>query len=112
MTLLRLIRAMDPIAVELAGSRFGQVAVPDLIGLLGQADALQLAPTATIEEAQLDGLGRLGEQGEVDAGAVVAGPQGVGASRPHLDVVGQGGQARGARRTGGHGRISEGRTDL
>ena len=37
--LRRLVRAVDAIAVELAGPHVGQVAVPDHVGLLGQRDA-------------------------------------------------------------------------
>ena len=44
--------------------------MPDLVGALAQRDALQLAPAARVEEAQLDLLGVLGEQREVDALAV------------------------------------------
>src|SRR4029079_1785453 len=70
MALLRLIRTVHAIAVELAGPRFGQVAMPDLIGLLAQRDALQLAPPAIIEQAQLDAIRKLREQREVDPLAV------------------------------------------
>ena len=38
----RLVRAMDAVAVELAGQHVGQVGVPDHVGLLGQRDALRL----------------------------------------------------------------------
>jgi len=44
--------------------------VPDQIGLLAQFDALHLAPSAGIEQAQLDAFGVFGEEGEVDALAV------------------------------------------
>src|SRR4029078_2112101 len=70
MALLRLIRTVHAIAVELAGPRFGQVAMTDVIGLLAQRDALQLAPPAIIEQAQLDAFRMLREQREVDALAV------------------------------------------
>jgi hypothetical protein len=56
MSLLRLIRTVHAIAVQLAGPRFGQIAVPDLVGLLAQRDALQLATAAVIEQAQLDAV--------------------------------------------------------
>ena len=42
MALGRLVRAVDAVAVELAGQHVGQVGVPDLVGLLGQRDPLRL----------------------------------------------------------------------
>ncbi len=70
MAVLRLVRAVHAIAVQLPRPRLGQVAVPDLVRLLAQRDALQLAPPAAIEQAQLDAFRMLGEQREVDALAV------------------------------------------
>ena len=41
-------------AVELARPQVGEVAVPDLVGELGQRDAVGLAPALGVEEAELD----------------------------------------------------------
>jgi len=38
------------IAVDEPRARFGQVAVPDLIGAFGQDDALAFAPSSVIEQ--------------------------------------------------------------
>ena len=74
--------AMDAVAVELAGPDAGEVAVPDLVGVLRQRDAVRLAPPRAVEEAELDagGVGR--EEGEVHPRAVPVGAE--GKVRPRL----------------------------
>ena len=65
-----LVGPMGAQAVELPGAEVGEVAVPDLVGELGQRDALGLALAVGVEEAELD-LGRVGrEDRDVDAGPV------------------------------------------
>ena len=60
-----LVGAMHAIAVDRAGARVRKVAVPDFVGVLGQADAFDLPLDAGVEQAELD-LGRVGgEQGEI-----------------------------------------------
>jgi hypothetical protein len=74
----RLVGTMDAVAVGRAWPRIGEVAVPDLVGIFGQIDALDLALAAGVEQAELD-LGRVRrEQGEVDAQAVPGGAERVG----------------------------------
>ena len=73
MAVLRVVRAVHAVAVALAGLDAGQVAVPDEAVDLGQLDAGLGA--LVVDEAQLDPLGDLGEEGEVDAGAVVRGAE-------------------------------------
>ena len=53
MTVLRVVGPVHAIAIDLTGVGVGQVAVPDLVGVLGQFDALDLGFTAGIEQAQL-----------------------------------------------------------
>ena len=53
-------------AVDLARTRVGQVAVPDLVGVFRQFDALDLGLAALVEQAQFDTRGMRREQGEVD----------------------------------------------
>ena len=65
----RLVGAVDAIAVPLPGAPIGQVRVPDEVGLLDEADALLLA-AVVVEEAEVDRIGVLGEDREVDAGPV------------------------------------------
>ena len=78
----RLVRAVDAVAVERAGTRFRQVAVPDLVGIFRQRHPVDLAGAGLVEQAQLD-LGRIGrEQGEIDAEAVPGGAQRVGPAGP------------------------------
>ena len=55
MIVVRLVRPVDAVAVELIGLNVGQVAVPDLVGLLGQYDLLRLLPgVRPVEEAEFD----------------------------------------------------------
>ena len=61
---------MHAVAVELARPDVGQVAVPDLVGVFGQGDAVGLAPAVGVEQAQFDLGGVGGEQGEIDARSV------------------------------------------
>jgi hypothetical protein len=57
---------MHPIAVDGAGPRIGDKAVPDLVGVFGQLDALDFLLALIVEQAQLD-LGRSGgEKREVN----------------------------------------------
>ena len=73
-----LVGAMHAVAVDRAGARVRQVAVPDFVGVLGQADAFDLALAAGVEQAELD-LGRVGgEQGEVDPQPVPRGAKRIG----------------------------------
>ena len=86
---LGLVGAVDAIAVGHAGARLRQVAVPDVLGALAQHDALQLAAAVVVEQAELDLLGVLGEQREVDAFAIPGRAARVGLSRPDdLDRIG------------------------
>ena len=70
MAVLRLVRPIDAIAVAQAGPRVGDVAVPDLIGVLGKREPVQLAPAALVEQAELDLFRVRGKEGEVNAFAV------------------------------------------
>ena len=60
MALLGSVRAVHAIAVEHPRPRFRQIAMPHLVGALGERDALHFAP-AGIEQAQLDLVGVLSE---------------------------------------------------
>ncbi len=53
----RPVRPVHAVTVEQPGPRLGQVAVPDAVGALAQRDALDLAPAAGVEQAELDLLG-------------------------------------------------------
>jgi len=50
--------------------------VPDLVGIFGQFDALDLPLALGIEQAQLDLAGVRREQGEIGALAIPGGAQG------------------------------------
>ena len=59
---------MDAKPVKLPRPQVRKVTVPDLIGLLGQLNALGFhLGVRRIEQAQLDTAGVLGKQGYVDA---------------------------------------------
>ena len=77
------VRPMHTIAVDQAGPCLRQVAVPDVVGLLAQLDALALV-AAPVEQAQLHALGLRREQREVDAMAVPGGTARMRAARPQL----------------------------
>jgi len=81
-TRARIVRPVHPVPVALARVDLGQVAVPHVRVHLGELDA-GLDPIL-VEQAQLDLLRDLAEQGEVGAPAVVGGSQGIGRSRPDL----------------------------
>ena len=66
----RVVRAVDAVAVALAGADAGQVDVPVERGALGELDAL--LGVVVVEQAQLDPLRVLGEQGEVGSVPVPA----------------------------------------
>ena len=84
MAFLRLIGPVHAIAVKLPRSRFGQISVPDLIGVLSQTDArLLLRRVGRIEQAKLNGSGILGKEREADARAVPGGAERVRLSRPY-----------------------------
>ena len=51
---LGLVGAVDAIAVELPGRDVVQIAVPDVLGALGQFDAFEFAAALAVEQAQLD----------------------------------------------------------
>ena len=93
--------AVHPVSVALTGLHRGQVDVPHIGVHLGDLDAPLVAVLP--DQAQLDALGHLREQGEVGARAVEGGTQGVGLSGPDLhgprvDAPCQ----RGDRRDSGH----------
>ena len=81
---LGVVRPVHPVAVALPRADPGQEAVPDVAVHLGHVQPLLFA--ALVEQAQLDALGHLGEQREVGANAVVAGPKGVRLARPHFGI--------------------------
>jgi len=55
LSILRLIRPADPVAVELLGLNAGKISVPHLIGLIRQGDAVALLGSVRrVEEAKLD----------------------------------------------------------
>src|SRR5262249_44995177 len=64
----RVVRAVDAVAIALAGPDARQVAVPVVGRAVGHLDPL--LPLVGVEEAELDALGVLGEEREVRALAV------------------------------------------
>ncbi len=66
-TVLRFVGAVDPVAVDGAGPRLGQEAVPDLVGVFRQDDAGELGLAAVVEDAQFDLCRVGGEQREIHA---------------------------------------------
>ena len=105
MAVLRLVGAVGAIAVDQAGARVRQVAVPDLVGAFRQVEARDLAPAGRIEQAELERCGVGGEDREVGAEPVPGGAQRIGSARQQ--AIGQGAMSafgaqhdRGERRQG------------
>ena len=57
--------------------------MPDLIGILGQHQALDLALTGRVEQAEFDLFGMGGKEREIDAFAIPVGTKRVGFAGPH-----------------------------
>ena len=74
--LLRLVRAVDPVAVELPRQDLGQVNMPDLVGPFRHRQTLRrLRRVDRVEETELDLGGILRKEGEIDALAVPGRPE-------------------------------------
>ena len=67
---LRFVRSGNTIAVQSARPQTRYVAVPDLIGVFGQNQPLDLALARRVEQAEFDLFGMGGEKREVDALAI------------------------------------------
>ena len=83
-TVHRVERAADAIAVELAGLHARDMAVPDAVGAFGQRDALGLLAAVLGEEAERDAFGMVGKQREIGALGVRRGAEGIGIPRGKL----------------------------
>ncbi len=71
----RLVGAVHAVAIDGAGTGVGQVAVPHLVGELGQFDALHFPVAEMVEQAELH-LCRVGrKQGEIHAAPVPGRPE-------------------------------------
>src|SRR6516162_6891230 len=75
MALLRRVRSVHAVAIAQPGPRLGQIAMPDLVRSLPHRDARLGLARLGVEEAELDALGMLGEQCEVDAFSVPSGAE-------------------------------------
>src|SRR5690348_8937314 len=76
-----MVGAVHPVPVPLAGADARQVPVP-----YEPVDLVQVEPAlraVLAEQAQLDPVGYLGEQGEVGAGPVIRGAQRIAVARPY-----------------------------
>ncbi len=80
----RIVRAVDPVAVFLAGLDLRQVAVPDVAVHLGQLDP-GLGQVIS-QQAEFDPFRLFAEQGEIGAGAIKGGSQRVSRSGPDFHV--------------------------
>ena len=81
--LLRVPRAVDPVAVALARADVGEVGVPAVAVDLAHLDAHLGQPLfGVLEQAQLDAFGDAAEQGEVGARPVVVRAEGIRAADP------------------------------
>lgn len=83
MSLLRSVRSVHSISVQLARTGLRQVAMPDHIRLFGECDAKGFPLSGRIEQAQFNLLRVLRVEGKVDTFAIPNRAQGIGFSRPH-----------------------------
>ena len=63
--LQRVIRSVDPVAIEQTRTGFRQIAMPDLVGVLRKHHPMSLLASILVEKAQLDLFRILGENGEI-----------------------------------------------
>jgi hypothetical protein len=84
MAVLRIVRTMDPVAVELAGLQIGEVAVPDHVCRFGQADLVRLLfRVGGVEQAQFHLRRMFGKDREIHTRAVPRSTQRVRSPRPY-----------------------------
>src|SRR6516164_9068185 len=69
------VAAVNAIAIELARRNIVEIAVPDVLGALGQKNALDLASPLPVKQAQLDLLGVRREQRKIGAASVPRGAE-------------------------------------
>lgn len=81
---LRIVRPVHTVPIQQSGARFGQIAVPNLVRILGQRDLFEFAPPARVEGAQFDLLGMRREEREVDAASVPCRAERIGAARQNF----------------------------
>src|SRR5712671_3415294 len=79
-----IVRPMHAIAIELVGPHLRQIAVPYLVGVIGEFDARLLVLPGPVEQAQLDLFGMGREQREIDALAVPRRAERIRQPGPHL----------------------------
>src|SRR4029077_20688624 len=72
---LRVIRAVNAVAVELAGSNIAEVAVPDILGTFRKCDALDLPTAITVKQAKFDLFRVRRKQREIRSASVPGTPQ-------------------------------------
>src|SRR5262245_2344213 len=70
---LRVIRAVNPVTVELSRRNIIEVAMPDILGTFWQRDALDLAPTMAVEWTKLDLFGIRRKQRETSSAPIPSG---------------------------------------
>src|SRR5580765_80200 len=83
MALRRFVGSVDAVPINKTRARFGQIAVPDLIGLFLYSDAVEFATTGLVKETEFYRFGVFGEKSEVHALAVPGGSEGIWLARPH-----------------------------
>src|SRR5258708_37688418 len=69
---------MDPIGIDLPGAGLRKIAMPHMVRSFGQLDALDLAAAFRLEQAELDALGALGVEREIDARSIPGSPERMG----------------------------------
>ena len=83
----RVVRPVNAITILQARPCLGQVAMPNLIGLLPDVDPLQLAAPRLIEKTEFNFFRVFREKGKIHSFAVPGRPQRVGFAWPDDDLV-------------------------
>src|SRR5258708_3525032 len=71
----RFIRAVHPVAVDMARHDVVEIAVPDVLGPLGERNPFKLAPALAVEQTKLDFLRICGKQREIGSAPVPTGSE-------------------------------------
>jgi len=74
--------AMDPVTVQQPGTGFGEIAVPDLVGLPAHVDAFGLPASPEVKEAEFDFFRMLRKDREIHLFTVPGGAEGIRFPRP------------------------------
>jgi hypothetical protein len=83
----RVVWPVAAVSIKLPRSDIGKIAVPDLVGVLGQRDPRVFTARHRVEQAELDPFGMRREDGEVDPLAVPSCAARIGKPGPDTQFI-------------------------